>query len=230
MTIHGSCSWERWLNPLGITLADLQRHENCFVPQKTKYRQKITWYESWLPATDEDGNLSNLTLSDVLDHLTGHRRIAILSPPSINYFCIPIASLSESDRKQHIKILIENFGTPIVCIPLRGKCWNCVFFLRRSVDSGKLATTLGICLEELFGGLVRKLEFFPAKGAKFELPFGKGSMVLDPSTLKPSSLTLKDKIAYAVKLQQETRLLDADSLIEAVEGFAGTPIDIPASN
>jgi len=163
---------------------------------------------------------SHLKLSqdNLLDHLIGRNRIAV--PPglmmkyfSINLLC-PIEQVSE-----YLKIITEGFGIPLIVVAKNSRVYSFCYFLRNIEGTGNIIKAVDYSLEKILNPeALQFFKIFPGSAKWFELPFGRGSSLVNPITMQPMKMNKRTMIEYCIRYQQNTTLT-LDKLLHNVEGI-----------
>ncbi len=220
MSTYSAMSRNPWLKALGIGTSELDIYDSCFLSPDNKFLVKTGKKSSWIPDKEWSGGLQTITNLDALEFLTGHHHIRLLSPPMMNYFAISFGRNLMQQEYESIKTLTKLLGKPIIDIPVYSRHCNCIFFMKQYEKSKKICTVLDIQLKKfLIDSPPHVYTFFPCPGGRFELPFGKGSIWLDPESLQPKKLKLKTKIQLAVATRMQSPLTDIGVLINLLEGM-----------
>ena len=184
------------LQALGISQEDFNFYSELFIQNRQRYMTKKD-DEDWLVTKSKTGKFIKLHDHVVAYHLLGKYWLAVLAPEVPLHLCIdidashslpsiyrivrdwvphPIVFQSSDSKGLHV-YAFRNFDFPIRANKL-------IRITSTELKIRGVKTAPGIC------------EVFPAPNKFLRLPLGKGSCLLDPNTLTPMDLSLRESIEF----------------------------------
>jgi hypothetical protein len=160
-----------------------------------------------------------LSQDNLLDHLIGRNRIAVPPGLMMKFFSINLLCPKEQ-VSAYLKIITEGFGIPLIVVTKNSRVYSCCYFLRTFEEKENIIKAIDYSLEKILNPeTLQFFKTFPGSAKWFELPFGRGSSLINPITMQPMKMNKRTMIEYCIRYQQNTTLT-LNKLLHNVEGLS----------
>ncbi len=213
-------SFNKDLAALGLSPFHLQWLISEFARSNSEYYVRYGDNHQFIHAMDiNTGSYLKLSQDNLLDHLIGRNRIAVPPGLMMKFFSINLLCPKEQ-VSAYLKIIIEGFGIPLIVVTKNSRIYSCCYFLRTLEEKANIVKAIDYSLEKILNPeALQFFKTFPGSAKWFELPFGRGSSLINPITLQPMKMNKRTMIEYCIRYQQNTNLT-LDKLLHNVEGLS----------
>ncbi|MGA2624225.1 MAG: hypothetical protein ABSF91_10260 [Bacteroidota bacterium] len=228
------------LNRIGLTEREFKLYYKRFVKAGTRYwtderhdeREQARWRQKKrlgkTPALDINIPLNEY---EVVKHLAGEFHVAKQMSGKNDFFVIDLDSHKDNGTpiEERYRAVIQIFGLPMVFRSSESGGLHLYYFLEKPM----WRPSIWASIEEIirYNPKLRpkpgNIEYFPGTIDHLRLPLGKGSMLLDPNSLFPMGLNLKQSIWYVAKHRREATIDFKKRIAELALSAGPVPISSP---
>jgi hypothetical protein len=196
------------LDELGITAEELQFYRDSFVKGNNRYWRNDGDIFGWRQIKRKDDQYVPLDKYAIAKHLQEEYWVARRMPGKTDYFCIDIDFDNDDSLIERYNSIISIIPNPLVVSSSYSGGLHLYYFLDKDEWRNQISEVIS---EWLISNNItiqpRKFELFPGSIDHLRLPFGLGSTVLNPDSLQPLGLSLKECLA-AVKNHPRKSLIN----------------------